>query len=263
MYDAFAAEALLDGHFDEAHAWNLRARNILVAAYGEGAAPTLVAEVNLCESAQALGRISDALDHCENAVAIARAQHIADPLRIAPLENNYGAVLMLVERFDEAGEHFGRALELWSRGLGADSMFAAIALSNLAEVRLRLGDAQRALELYQRSVQMRERLTSPTDAILVTPTLGISAASLALDDFAIARKTAERALAIARTTKGDRRPEAKANEALALALAAAPGGAAQRARSVELMREALALLDEVGPSGDVDRERIQRWLAAH
>jgi tetratricopeptide (TPR) repeat protein len=194
IYDAFAVEALRDGNVEEAYDWNLRARDLIETAYGVGTVPTFIPEVNLCESAHAMGNSATAIVHCRRALAIAETRTIGNGLAVAAVENNYGAALSSDAQYSAAVAHFERAILLWSEALGEDSMQVAIAIANLAEVRLTMGDARQALELYRRSLATRERLVGERDPVLVTPLLGSSAAALALGDVSEARVLAEKSI---------------------------------------------------------------------
>jgi tetratricopeptide (TPR) repeat protein len=263
IYDRFSAEALRDGHFEEAHQWALRSRDAVEAAYGIGSDERIAVEANLCQTSQNLLRADEAIEHCEAAAVLGNASSVQDPLKLATVENNLGAALVSAGRHGEAPPHFERALSLSAEGSGPNSMLGAVALANIAEIRLLEGTATAALDLYRRSLGMREALNGDRDPSLVTPLLGISSASLSLGDRAEAVRTAERALGIAEDTGGDPRLLARASEALALALDKRPSPRSDRTRSRAFMQQALETFEPLGPSTAADVSRVRAWLEKH
>jgi len=257
------SDAQNDGRFEDAYELHLRTRAVARDSFGPSGLPHFLVEVNLCATAQGMGRIELAMAHCETALELAHTGDSKNPAYLANVENTLGSVLVSADRHDEALPRFERAKELWSISLGEASAPVAVALANIAEVRLLQGSFGEARTLYARSLEMRTALNGERHESLVTPLLGISSAALALGESAPSRQAAERALGIAEEAGADPRLVARASEALALALAKSPSTRAERVRARALMQQAFEAFEPIGPSTAADVERVRAWLDAH
>ncbi len=263
VLDNLASDAQNDGRFEDAYELHLRTRAVARDSFGPSGLPHFLVEVNLCATAQGMGRIELAMAHCETALELAHTGDSKNPAYLANVENTLGSVLVSADRHDEALPRFERAKELWSISLGEASAPVAVALANIAEVRLLQGSFGEARTLYARSLEMRTALNGERHESLVTPLLGISSAALALGESAPSRQAAERALGIAEEAGADPRLVARASEALALALAKSPSTRAERVRARALMQQAFEAFEPIGPSTAADVERVRAWLDAH
>jgi CHAT domain-containing protein len=177
-----------------------------------------------------------------------------EPPILGHLENSRGEALVLVHRFDEAGEAFDRALHIFE-SVGAE-LTAAIAEGNLADLAAREGRLDHALRYFESARRRLERSKAPThlarlvaEQAEVKGTLGLPLE--ALDEYETALPELDRcglALEAARARSGMggvlMRLERIAAAETALAAAATGfdelGHATARAR-VDLLRAELAL----------------------
>ena len=119
---------------------------------------------------QKLGQPEQALAHHEKAVEIMRAHVEATakptPDDIYPLAiavGNCGNSYMVLERYAEARDHLGEALDLFGKKLG-DPFAVAVALSNLAELAFRRGDLVGATAQIRAAVSEFEKLGADVEA---------------------------------------------------------------------------------------------------
>ena len=112
-----------------------------------------------------LAQCHDALGDADRSLALLlEALRIVDamPGEVRMLQigvcNNIGATLQDLGRHDEAGPYLRRADGIADAWLGPDSPVSLSIRANLAGLEARLGDPDRAIELFDRVIQVRTRL---------------------------------------------------------------------------------------------------------
>lgn len=199
-----------------------------------------------------LGRIDEAIEHAERAVGAT-----ADPkLRTAPRHSIARVVLAhalgLRGRHQEARRWIEEELRVVEASVGASHPQLVMPLLTRGEVELRAGEPQAALESLSRAA----RLGSADDTARPYVLGGIGRAQLALGR-PEARGTLERAVELGRGLGTDEPDLAE----LVFALARAVDADTERARAVELAREAERLAS--APRAAELQGQIHEWIATH
>lgn len=116
----------------------------------------------------ALAAILDGLEQFEEAASLyVEALRVLDGSastnghEIGVALNDLGANYARRDRLDEAKAHLAIAVELKTRRLGVHHPDRALSLNNLAFVHERLGDLERALELYEEALRVFEQAIGP------------------------------------------------------------------------------------------------------
>jgi tetratricopeptide (TPR) repeat protein len=129
--------------------------------------------------------------------AEAALQRIGEPPGLAgQLENVKGNVLLRQGRFEQAAEHYQRAIELRRQAFGDDHPSIAITLNNLANARLRQGKFEEAREYHERAVSLLENALGPTHPGVGHVLGNLGSTYLGKGDYANAADRYQRSLAI-------------------------------------------------------------------
>jgi tetratricopeptide (TPR) repeat protein len=140
-----------------------------------------------------------------------------DPLREAELVHNLGGLYYRRGRYDEAFEHYQRALEVQRAQLGDDAPDVARTLNHIANVLLMSGQPRRSLSYSRRSLEIRRELLGPQHPLVAASLNNVASAHLDLRGWDEARRAVDEALAI---TAGSSLPEESVARDLAARLAA-------------------------------------------
>jgi len=140
-----------------------------------------------------------------------------DPLREAELVHNLGGLYYRRGRWDQALEHYQRALEVQRARLGEAAPDVARTLNHIANVLLMSGEPRRSLGYSQRSLELRRELLGPQHPLVAASLNNVASAHLQLHAWEDARRAIDEALVI---TSGSGLPEEAVARDLANALVA-------------------------------------------
>jgi tetratricopeptide (TPR) repeat protein len=182
----------------------------------------------------------------------------ADVAFFANIHTSLGSALFAAGRIDDALPHYEDALELWRKSAGEDDFRVALALANIAEIHLARDEPREALDLYTRSMSLREALVGSEHPALIVPLVGAANAELALGRTEDALLLARRAQGICTgVTVVSPATCANADAALAKVLWSTKGGKKEATR---LVRAASRSLESAGVAGSADLARVRAWM---
>jgi tetratricopeptide (TPR) repeat protein len=141
-------------------------------------------------------RFPEALDLLRRALHIAETHFGPDDPRLIDLLSYLGTKLWTFRAYDEAAEHYRRALTISERSHGDGGMTAYL-LTNLASILLEAGSTQDALPLAERALRIEEaKQNPPSDCGIVAAILVVRRCLLALEKKPEALAHCERVLAL-------------------------------------------------------------------
>ncbi len=145
------------GHYDEAMAYYVRAREVRLAAYGDDDPRVVETCSHIASTSQRLGRLADA-EEAYRAVVRARAEAApVDNLALARARLNLASCLQESGRYAEALEFANAAHDMLSGSVGADPTHLARAKHSLGACHLNLGHAQPAERLLVEALDGKRR----------------------------------------------------------------------------------------------------------
>ncbi len=139
-----------------------------------------------------------------------------DPLREAELVHNLGGLYYRRGRWDEAFEHYQRALEVQRAQLGDDAPDVARTLNHIANVLLMSGEPRRSLSYSKRSLAIRREILGPHHPLVAASLNNIASAHIQLGAWQDAELALDEARAI---TAGRGLPEEQVARELTTRLA--------------------------------------------
>ena len=255
LYDGIGAYWELSGEMGQAAEYSQKALKIYETAFGSNNHQVLVPHGNLCGQLGNLGRIEAALVHCQRALDLASLAAYGGGFNLGDVENNFGAAMARTRRWEDAEEHYEKALKVWRDTLPAHDIRIALVLSNLAECDAALGRSLRAQQRYSESLQLRERAVGPAHPLVITPLVALVHLLVARGDVEAAVPLAERAVDVA-TSTGSPLDLARSREALARALFRRAGQEREATRLIRLAEETYTGMGELTKP---DLERLERW----
>jgi tetratricopeptide (TPR) repeat protein len=202
--DAYTALGLLafeSGDFGKALSFLGRALNINLAALGEG-------NPAVASSYEQLGAVYETTSNYGQAEAAyyaalrIRTAAGADDSALATLLNRIGVILDAKGQYTEAVIYHRRALSLFEKAAGPQSLDVVTSYSNLASALQSLGEYRQAKELYTRALAIGEKALGPQHHFVARLLHNIGALSSAMGEHALAVAYLQRALAINEKTYG-------------------------------------------------------------
>jgi tetratricopeptide (TPR) repeat protein len=137
------------------------AERMLTEAYGVAAAldPPLplksgVVEASLARACHRRGRLEQAEEHFQSALAALRTVQSLAPVQYASAMNNYGLLLLDMRRLAPAADAFAESKRIFDSKLGPAHPNSIAVVLNLAALAERRHQAGRAAELYQSAVDL-------------------------------------------------------------------------------------------------------------
>jgi tetratricopeptide (TPR) repeat protein len=166
--------------------------------------------------------------------------------------------LVELDRLDEAEVEHKRALEGLERELPSQHPSIARTLHSLAHLSNLQGKHQRAADLFQRVVELRDEGLGPKDPDYLSSLDGYAFTLLVLGRYAEALPHAERAWSLRDT----RAPKQRADTAFVLArlLWNVPEPARDRPRAYELAQDAHATYRAAGTTSAQQADEVEQWL---
>lgn len=125
------------------------------------------AMVNLGNALRDADQLDEALETMAAAMKFRETQVSADHPQLAITHNDYAVTLDTAGRTEEALEHYEAARIGFERAFGSDSHMVAYALSGLADIALRQGQAGRAAELDERALRLRQAIYNDDHPLVV------------------------------------------------------------------------------------------------
>ena len=255
---ALAGVALSEGRFEEA----ARGFDRQLSLYEKNLGPSLpiigVAELGRAVALARLGRFAEARAAIAHGRKIATADQAAHPSR---MPGYFAATEGLVE--DESGkpqlarDRYADAISALEKSGETRGGFIMLSLDGFGRCLTLLGRAREALAVHQRALALSDRAAGQKSPLTCSARLGIASASLRLGDVANARAQAEQVIAICAPQGFE--PWVVAQARFVLAQATWPS---DRARALELAKQALPDIVPRTPRMRLLHEQVQRWLAS-
>lgn len=262
------------GRHDEALAGHQKALALREAVFGPESPLAARSHNNLGITLRAMGRPTDAIVEFKRALAIEEKVLAPDHPAVADTLNNLANALHDDGSHDAAISALERSLSIRERAFGKDSPKVAQSLSNLGAVWLDTDKPEQALKALTRALAIKEKTAGPNALTVAVTLTNLATAQRRAHAFAEALQSDTRALEIRKAALGAANPELARNltglgatkllegntgaargyleQALAIAtpksiehgdaafLLAKALGTSQRARSLELLEDALA-----------------------
>ncbi|RMG47017.1 MAG: CHAT domain-containing protein [Acidobacteria bacterium] len=237
-YDALSAALLQAGRFDEAIEASRRGIDIAEAA-GDGLAAA-VARGNLATILMQLGRLADAQDLFERALAYFAAHPDHEPLARAQALNNSGLLLARLGDTSEGRRRIEQALAIRRRSLHPDDPAIAESMIALGHTHWFEGDLESAFRRYGEAARRLEAALGPDHRSLAQALYDQGLAARSMGRRREARRLIERATAIeSRYEKDAPSVEAARDHEMLAVLSFELGDDASAAREFERAEEVL------------------------
>jgi eukaryotic-like serine/threonine-protein kinase len=248
------------GRLDEALEQHGRALAILQEALGPRHPNMASAMTNMANVLSAQGKFDEALEHNRNALAIIVEASGPRHHMAGTILGNIASELGKQGKLNEALEHYDRALDILEEALGPQHPTVANMLSGRGTVLRKQGRLDEALEHFERAIAINEAALGPQHEKIAETLVESAKAELALQDFAAARRLADRAVTIRES--GSAQPHLLAEARFVLAQASWPDHA-QRSRARSLAEQARSAYAALGASHGDALAQAQTWLAEH
>lgn len=168
-----------------------------------------------------------------------------EQLRRAGLLVNIGNLHHGTGDYEQAKQHFERALAIMAEVLGPEHPQAIAYLNNLGRIHAILGDYDRAQQLHERALAVQEQTLGPDHPDVAVSLNNLASIPYAMGRYEEARRAHERALAIRERSLGPEHPEVGAS---LLNLAATYGMTGDHEQAKPLFERALEITEEtLGP----------------
>ncbi|MEX1364542.1 MAG: serine/threonine-protein kinase [Nannocystaceae bacterium] len=142
--------------------------------------------------------------------ALAHARLGRDDRGLARVLDNVGAVLSIEGEYEQAKQHFERALRLHEQELGSEHPAVARSVSNLGTALSSLGDYAQAKLLHERALRIQEAALGPEHPEVADSLVDLGIAHHRLGEYEQARLDYERALRIKEAALGPEHPDVAA-----------------------------------------------------
>ena len=251
----------LVGDHDEAVQLGREELRIMTAAYGAEHPTTAVSMRHLAVALADLHDYAEARELVERALAIHRAAQGERNVEVATALDELGRILRRQGQLDEAVRRHREALEIWREELGDDHPDVGVSMTNIAYSLMAQKKLDEALVLLTDARALHERVQGPDHPSAIYLGNAGGEVLLGLRRPAEARQWVERALASKAIAEVD--PTLVAESKFVLARALWATDEADRARAVQLAREART---SYAPHADRFADQlaeIDRWLADH
>lgn len=223
--------------------------------------PTLMRlHLNLGNSLAPQGKVVEAREHLEAAVAIGESLASLPPAEAARNNNSLGNLLLGEKNFAAARERLQVALELRKIAHGPRHPQVARTLNSLGQAQQGLGLHVEAIATYRESVQIREEAFGGSHAELALPLENMGVAMMRAEQVTDAAGVLLRADEIINANPKAYRPFRHADHRYWLGRALYESGE-DPARGHALVVESVDALRESGPGRAP--EKATRWLAEH
>jgi len=250
--------ARAQGKFDEARQWHERDLALRERVMGKQHPSVAFSLRALGIVLMQQGEYDRARELLLRALALQEATVGHDHKDTAAVMNALGNVELGAAHLDAAWTWHEKALAARVKALGAEHFEVGISENNLGEILEQRGRFREAIEHFERSRQIVEKAVGAEHPTLAYPLRGLGRCRLELGQTREAVTLLERALELRKKDVPDARELGRTRFTLARALVAT-----DRARAVELAREAQAELAAAGPGEKALQREVATWLRAH
>jgi tetratricopeptide (TPR) repeat protein/predicted Ser/Thr protein kinase len=268
--------ALGRGENEQAGEYHRRALEIREAQLGADHPEVAISLTNISNALRAQGHHEESEEMARKALAIFEAQLGANHPYTAASLNNIGNSLLEQGRhiawdepkraqpyFDEAEEHYRKAVAIREANFGSEHASVALNLHNLGEAQRLQGNYVDARKTLERSLQIKRRTMAEDHPSVVLTSTALGRVLLELGEGQAALELLE--LTAEHRKKQESSPDAMGETLFALAravqmTAAGPERELKLARALELGRQALAAYKQAGEDFAGEREQVERWL---
>jgi eukaryotic-like serine/threonine-protein kinase len=192
--------------YDEGLRWGEHARAVLdrlgLEGLAHGALDSAVGNVLF-----RMGRLEDAREHMERAIAIRTEAKGADDPGLAALHANLGNVFQQRRQYDEAIASFQRAQELVVSRIGLEHPLVAVTTASLGLVHNNRGDFETAERHYEQAIALLRTTMGDDHPFLATGISNLGVTLQRLERHEEAKVKFEEALAIFGMSVGDHHPD--------------------------------------------------------
>jgi tetratricopeptide (TPR) repeat protein len=213
---------------------------------------------NIGAALRLLGRPREAIAEHKLALATLEATLGREHPMLANSVQNIGIVFFRDRQYEQARQYFQRALEIRERALGKDNPEVALSLIAMATLYERTKQFAKALSVARRTLAITEKARDPRHPLLTEALTEIGLAHLGQGAPAAAVAPLERALSLRDPAKTSPLNLAGTKFGLARALWETRR---DRPRSLELAKEAAALLAKSREASAADRAEVRSWLS--
>jgi serine/threonine-protein kinase len=218
--------------------------------------PDLVASLNgIGSGLRAAGKYQEAEQVLRRSLGITERARGADDPTLAYALDALGALYVAMEKPEQALAFYRRSLDIQERGLGPRARRVGITRINLGEVTLALGRHAEALEHFRRALDILEEVLGAKHPMTAMALSGEGESLLGLGRVRDALPPLERAAAL------EMPPQAAGATRFALARALWAGHG-ERARAIELARQALAVYAKAEDATVKEIQAVRDWLRA-